>query len=337
MSTDKSSTQTHAWLFQQLKLSARSFYLTLKILPPAVRYPISLAYLLARIADTLSDHHDWPQKVRHLRLEQFRESVLSNKPYTPLTKAEIAALSASEKSILGQTSLAIEGAKHLDKVERSLVLGVFDTLTQGMLFDLDYFEDVQTPKALASRQELDRYTYMVAGCVGEFWTRLCAQNIGALSGWELDKQSHYGIAFGKALQLTNIMRDVRKDAEIGRCYIPGDILGAAGSNATDLLASPLKQELRNELLALLEQARRYYDDALTYFLAIPKTQVRLRLACLWPMIIGLYTLKGLRNHLEQQDELIPYKISRREVYRILCASFLRVWSNRLITKWCTDF
>src|SRR5439155_35330 len=74
--------------------------------------------------------------------------------------------------------------------------------------------------ALDTLADLDRYTYLVAGCVGEFWTRLHIAHRPRLGGWDGAAMSATGVRFGKALQLTNVLRDVPADLRHGRCYLP---------------------------------------------------------------------------------------------------------------------
>jgi len=77
-------------------------------------------------------------------------------------------------------------------------------------------------------EALDRYIYLVAGCVGEFWTRITVAHTPALRGWDVAEMSACGVRFGKALQLTNVLRDCPRDLRIGRCYFPRDLLAQAG-------------------------------------------------------------------------------------------------------------
>ena len=85
-------------------------------------------------------------------------------------------------------------------------------------------DDPAALAALPSFDDLDRYTYLVAGCVGEFWTETTVAATPALSGWDVPRMSALGVGFGKALQLTNVLRDVPADLRAGRCYLPADWL-----------------------------------------------------------------------------------------------------------------
>ena len=107
------------------------------------------------------------------------------------------------------------------------------TLTSGMIFDLTRFpgEDEQGLAAIETLEELDHYTYLVAGCVGPFWTVLHVTHRKRLGDWALREMSEEAVSFGKALQLTNVLRDVPGDLANGRCYLPGARAGRPGARA----------------------------------------------------------------------------------------------------------
>ncbi|GIT43351.1 MAG: hypothetical protein Ct9H300mP11_12870 [Chloroflexota bacterium] len=101
--------------------------------------------------------------------------------------------------------------------------------------DLNVFpaEDTDGLVALSTMEDLDRYTYLVAGCVGEFWTRIAVGRV-SLKEWDVEKMSGIGVRFGKALQLTK--SSVTSPAICaGRCYLPADELSVAGLTPEDLL------------------------------------------------------------------------------------------------------
>ena len=83
--------------------------------------------------------------------------------------------------------------------------------------------------------ELDRYTYLVAGCVGDFWTGMHLAHRPRLARWDRAAMTARGIRFGKALQMTNVLRDVPADLREGRCYIPARELASVGLTPRDLL------------------------------------------------------------------------------------------------------
>jgi len=99
-----------------------------------------------------------------------------------------------------------------------------------------------------------------------------------------------GRALGQALQMTNVLRDVAQDLRIGRCYLPRHALAAHGLAPADLLDPASMPRLRPVLDDLVASARDGFREAWEYTRAIPRSEVRLRLACAWPMLIGLRTL-----------------------------------------------
>ena len=81
---------------------------------------------------------------------------------------------------------------------------------------------------LESDEELDDYTYRVAGSVGEFWTEISLRRLIGDESLDVERMLRLGIRFGKALQMINILRDIPSDLSIGRCYIPKDRLSERG-------------------------------------------------------------------------------------------------------------
>src|ERR1019366_1978813 len=92
----------------------------------------------------------------------------------------------------------------------------------GQELDLRRFAGASAKSLVALRidAELDQYTYLVAGCVGEFWTRMCRAHLAELEEWKNGRMEELGVRFGKGLQLVNVLRDIPKDLRIGRCYLP---------------------------------------------------------------------------------------------------------------------
>ena len=189
------------------------------------------------------------------------------------------------------------------------------------------------PVALPSSEHLDRYTYLVAGCVGEFWTETTVAHTPALSGWDVPRMSALGVGFGKALQLTNVLRDVPADLRAGRCYLPTDWLAAESLAPADLLDPAKSHRARPVLARGLRVALDHFADAETYCLAIPRRCVRLRLAVLWPALMGLATLALVARNPVWLDPARPSKVSRAWVYRTIALSLLAVRSDSAIRRW----
>ena len=312
---------------------SRSFYLSLAILPRDLREPIGLAYLLARATDTVADTRLLPRGARLRHLSALQRAFAGDCVDVNAIVADCLPGPAPppERRLLERMGEAIARLDALPAPDGAEVRRVLATITAGQIFDLEQFpgEDAAHLGALATRAELDRYTYLVAGCVGEFWTTLHVRHRPALADWDLPRRSAEGVRFGKALQLTNVLRDVPRDLRAGRCYLPADDLAGLGLAPPDLLDPTRTRSARPLLDALLQTALGHYDIAWRYTLAIPRREWRMRLACAWPLLIGLATLSAFAR---EPDPLAtgPLKIPRSDVRRLLARSALAVWSNRAL-------
>jgi farnesyl-diphosphate farnesyltransferase len=239
---------------------------------------------------------------------------------------------AAERKLLERLPEALARLEALTPADRHEVRAVLATLTSGMIFDLARFpgEDEKGLAAIETLEELDHYTYMVAGCVGPFWTVLHVTHRKRLGDWALREMSEEGVSFGKALQLTNVLRDVPGDLAHGRCYLPARELAALGLGPRELLETAGAARALPLYRRLIGLALEHYNVAWEYTLAIPRLEWRMRLACAWPLVIGLATLAELAAHPNPLSVKTPIKISRGDVRALLARSTLTVWSNRAL-------
>ena len=320
-----------------LKSVSRSFYLSLTVLPSTVRPAIGLAYLLARAADTIADTRLIERRLRITHLLALRAE---------LDVAAPGRLDAIVAATRGVQSLDAEGAllerlpdclaayRALLADDRRRVRGVLETIIEGMSEDLSRFrgEDAGGLAALETRADLDRYTYLVAGCVGEFWTDVHVAHRPRLRHWDLEKMTALGIRFGKALQLTNVLRDIPRDLRQGRCYLPSRDLARFGLEPRDLLDPRAGPTLRPLLVELVNVALDHYEAGWRYTFAIPKRETRMRLACAWPLLIGLRTLELLAQAPNWLDPGVVLKVPRIRVYGMMDQSVATVWSTRALAR-----
>ena len=129
------------------------------------------------------------------------------------------------------------------------------------------------------------------------------------------------VNFGKSLQLINILRDLPEDLRMGRCYIPNQALHDIGMSAEELLESDNIERFRPLFDSYLDLAEDYLDDAVEYIKMLPKRQIRLRLSCLLPVLIGQRTLQLMReeNILDSGNRI---KVLRDEIKKIMRRAFL---------------
>ena len=301
---------------------SRSFYLTLRVLPPAIRPQISLAYLLARASDTIADTQAVPRAKRVVLLNQLQS--LTRVPELGEFVAHQAA--PAEEQLLRRLGECLAVLDQFAEADARLIQELLRIIMRGQIFDLERFpgESYADLVALKDDQELDQYTYLVAGCVGEFWTRMCRAHLPELEGWKTGRMEELGVRFGKGLQLVNVLRDIPKDLRIGRCYLPV-------AEPRRLLDPAQYNSVRPEYERWLDRAVAHLDAGWEYTLQIPPALKRLRLACIWPIWIGQQTIARLRvgNPLDPAQRI---KISRGEVYRIMVRSLCRLRSDAALQR-----
>src|SRR5436309_836846 len=123
--------------------------------------------------------------------------------------------------------------------------------------------------ALESDEELDIYTYLVAGCVGEFWTRMCRAHLFPQARLDDSFLLANGVLFGKGLQLVNILRDLPADLQQGRCYLPMERLAGLGLRPGDLLLPDNEPRLRPAYNDYLERAEAHLRAGWAYTNSLP--------------------------------------------------------------------
>ena len=303
---------------------SRSFYLTLRVLPSAIRQQIGLAYLLARTSDTIADTELVPLEQRLAALLSFRERILDSKAGPP-DFGELARHQGSpaERALLENCEASLSLLRALSPPDQKLVVALLETILSGQELDLRRFASA-TPEniiALRTPEELDDYTYRVAGCVGEFWTRICRAHLFARARLDDTFLIANGVRFGKGLQLVNVLRDLPVDLRHGRCYLPSEQLQTNGLRPQELLQPANEPRLRPIYDSHLDGAEAHLAAGWAYTNSLPRRSMRVRLACAWPLLIGRQTL-GLLRRGRILDADHPLKVTRRDIKRILWRSVL---------------
>ncbi|MCF7729665.1 MAG: squalene/phytoene synthase family protein [Chthoniobacterales bacterium] len=250
-------------LFPILKKVARSFYLTIRLLPKKLQEPVALAYLLARASDTIADE----------ATASFRRS-----------ECDLLKLLPSLLEKLNDPSR--------DPVEAMAIRVVWQTILEGQQWDMEKFSPCRSSMILSS-EELSRYLYLVAGCVGEFWTTLGAHHRPGFSKESFEKMRIWAIDYGKGLQLTNILRDRYEDRENGRFYCSEDQFS----------------QLQEQALDYLQQGRRYIEAL---------RPGRFKMASALPLMLAVKTL----SLVDRNRNAAKVKVSRGSLYLTLLQSSL---------------
>lgn len=270
---------------------SRSFYLTMRRLPPPMRPAIALGYLLARATDSVADTSTAPVEQRRTVLALMRAAVAGRADAEELERLFMQLSGAlaqaqpnpAEYRLLRRFGDCLVALGGLPEAERELVCRVLDTITAGQS------EDLEAPQFTDEADTL-RYADAVAGCVGVFWTQLGYATMGESfadpAARPLMEQA--GLRYGRGLQLINMLRDEAEDAARGRRYLAGE----------------------NRAL-WCDRAERYLYDGVDYAGRLRSWQ--LRFATLLPALLGLRTLRLLRRRVGTER----VKISRAAVYLTL--------------------
>lgn len=305
-----------------LKGVSRSFYLSIRLLPSALRAPIAVAYLLARATDTLADTSALPVADRADMLDNLARAIqkgtaadVEKESHVWRTlSARFAALAhdPAEQALLKALPECLATFRSMATADQLDIRQVLHHITQGQAQDLARFGASSAVQALANAQEVDAYTYSVAGCVGEFWTTLCFRHVPDFAQLPQAQMAALGRRFGMGLQRLNIIRDLQADLAAGRCYLPKDALAACGLAPRELTAPP--PSFASFYQAWLDETQALLDDGMTYALAIQSR--RTRAASALPALVGARTLALLRVA-GPVAQTPPVKMPRAEMRTLL--------------------
>jgi squalene synthase HpnD len=220
------------------KASGSSFYLAMRLMPKRERDAMFAIYAFCRKVDDIADDGLGTRPERHEKLEAWRHDL--DGLYDGQSPARVAFLAPA---------MAQFGLRKQD----------FFTVLDGM--EMDVAEDIVAPD-LAT---LDLYCERVASAVG----RLSIKVFG------MEERPGFALAhhLGRALQLTNILRDIDEDAGIGRLYLPREYLFAAGFKSLDpkiVVSDPRVDKVCRAVAAL---AHDHYDKAAAILAEKPKGRI----------------------------------------------------------------
>ena len=221
------------------KASGSSFYSAMRLMPKPEREAMFAIYAFCRAVDDIADDGIGTRPERHAALTRWRNDL----------DALYAGGSPSRVAFL-RNAIDAYGLRKDD----------FLTVIDGM--DMDVAEDIRAP-ALAT---LDLYCERVASAVGRLSIKVFGMDEGP--GFAL---AHH---LGRALQLTNILRDIDEDASIGRLYLPKEYLGDAGIATTDPLKAISDPAIDRVCRQVASLAHEHYAHAKRVMASRPKGRIR---------------------------------------------------------------
>jgi 15-cis-phytoene synthase len=207
--------------------SASNLALAFVLLPPEKRRGMSALYAFCREVDDIADDESVPTDQRREQLQRWREDIAR-------------ACNEQEPAFAVNRELT-----HFIKGRR-MPFSLFDELIKGVEMDLDI-------RRYETMDELDSYCFRVASVVGLLSIEIF--------GYQNEKCRDYAIHLGKALQLTNILRDVRNDADRGRIYLPQAEMARFGVTERDILEGRYSENYFKLARFIADTARNHYTKA----------------------------------------------------------------------------
>jgi farnesyl-diphosphate farnesyltransferase len=295
----------HDELYQRaiLESVSRTFALTIPLLPANLEKVVGNTYLLCRIVDTIEDAVCIDPKTKQMLSTLFVKTVLDPSYSEEFVKESLMALlnhpNHDEKDLIKNIPRVLRVLQSFDEKQRHAVAQCIQIMSEGM----SYFHVRQNQAGLEDLKEFEKYCYVVAGVVGEMLTTVFALHSAAFAKAISGKES-LAIAFGQALQMTNILKDSPEDQLRGVSWKP------KGVDQTELLVI----------------AHQKLEDSLRYIYCIPKSEPGIRQFCFLAFGLAVLTLRQIaRRH--QFQEGAEVKLTRPQVSRFYIFTKIAVHSN----------
>ena len=294
--------------YQKAILSSvsRTFALTIPLLPPIIEKVVGNTYLLCRIVDTIEDAAELTPEAKKNLSALFLDVVLERAPVESFVELCLDALknysNHDELDLITHTPTVLRILHTCSRHDQEAVSRCVSMMSEGM----SRFHGRQTEAGLKDLSEFEDYCYVVAGVVGELLTSIFRHYSPQFSK-NIQGHENLAIAFGQALQMTNILKDSPEDRARGVSWKPANL----------------------SQLDLLQIAYQKLSDSLTYILLIPKEEVGMRRFCLLAFGLAVLTLDKLaaRDHCERQEDI---KLSRNTVWLFYGFTKIAAGSNGLI-------
>jgi len=307
-----------------LREVSRSFYLSLRVLPPRLRPLLGCAYLLARASDTVADAPGLSPAERFDLLDAIEGDIAAS------TARSISAVRmvANKLRHPGERRLMLGWSEVLSRYARmsaghkTLVQKVLATIIAGQRLDIEAFQPGSPSdqvRFLTDEQTLHKYTYSVAGSVGIFWSEAVELEYPRHCKVDWPQLREWGESYGRGLQLLNILRDFPADWRQGRCYLPAALLPSPPDEGWNRGHFPAEM-LRPVIGPWLDVCDSYLQAADDYWQALRGW--RLRLASQLPVAIAMPTLEQLRAS-DASTWQGGVKLPRRQVRRLFAKSLIK--------------
>jgi phytoene synthase len=213
---------------------AKNFYYGFLVLPKKKRRALCAVYAFMRRCDDIADDPSLPVRDRRQRLDVWLDTFHAAQAGHPTDDPILLALTDAQRRF-------------------GIPAGLLDALAFGTAMDVEADSEQPTNSGLQvqyrSFEDLERYCYNVASVVGLVCIRIF--------GYNKPDAEPLAERCGLAFQLTNIIRDVKEDAALGRVYLPGKDLAEFSISATEIASTVDPARIR-PLLAL--QTQRAFEN-----------------------------------------------------------------------------
>jgi len=313
---------------------SRTFAPTIRMLPKLLFVPVTVAYLLCRIADTVEDEAGISKKQKEKMLELYINIFQGKDPDAYMEFR-------SKASKIPEHNPDVYLMHNFDRVYNVLnsfesevkrLIGVW--VIEMALGMKKYAQSMKKSKFkfLKSMKELDEYMYYVAGTVGQLLTSLFAHFSKKITPPVKKRLESFAESFGKGLQMVNIIRDMTTDLRRGQSYIPDEILAKYNLTRKSIFETSNKEQAQRMFNELIETAVRHMDKAMSYIVTIPREEARIRLFCLLPVFWAMRTLQKIQENTLQLLNKDKIKISRWIIKSELYIAVFFTYSNKLTMR-----
>lgn len=325
----------HSFCRELLPKVSRTFAACIHLLPTDVEYPVLLAYLLCRIADTCEDTADLAVETKEHLLTTFATCLDEDGGDASALATAFANPRTDDECLTRDADRVLREFRRLPEAQRTAIRPWIQDMCRGMANFARKHAAARPDhiEALDSLDDLDRYCYYVAGTVGHLLTELFRLNQPRMSSAQYEQLRSLATSFGLGLQLTNIIKDVADDRRRGWMFVPRELCTQAGITPERFLDPADSTAAQNVMHQLITKAAGHLDDALNYCTALPRSAYRLRLFCLTPLYFAVRTLALARSNPRLLDPAHKVKITRREVYRTISMTYLIAPNNFLVRRY----
>ena len=306
---------------------SRTFSLSIRLLPGMLGRAVLAAYLLCRIADTIEDDHAMSPERKGALLDALVRALsdASEADRLPSVANELVAGEATHVELVRRSDLVFVLYRSLPERSRHRVRHWVTEMAVGMKkFAQRYPRGIR----IGTLEEYREYCYYVAGTVGHMLTDLWHEHTRAIGVAEYRVLWMRCGAFGEALQTVNILKDIAWDAtRENAIYIPEDALRERGGSHATLLSPEHEAAGHAVVEEFIQLAWHDLDQALEYFVSIPRRAVSIRAFCVLPLLFAYATLRELARSRAMLRAGETVKISRGEVKSLMIAGLGLVMSN----------